>query len=123
PISTYRVQLRADGFGFEDAAGLVQYLDDLGIDWLYLSPLFRARSTSTHGYDVVDHGVIEPRFGGELGLTRLTDRLEQHGMGLLLDLVPNHMGIDDPQNQWWNDVLIHGEGSRYASYFDIDWDP
>lgn len=123
PISTYRVQLRADGFGFEDAASLVQYLNQLGIGCLYLSPLFRARSTSTHGYDVVDHGVVEPRFGGELGLTRLSDRLEQHGMGLLLDLVPNHMGIDDPHNQWWNDVLVHGEGSRFASYFDIDWDP
>lgn len=123
PTSTYRLQLRADGFRFEDAVGLVPYLDALGIGDAYMSPLFRARDQSTHGYDVVDHGVIEPAFGGEEGLAQFAERLRAHHMGLLLDVVPNHMGIDDPQNRWWQDVMAHGEGSRYAAYFDIDWDP
>ncbi|MGC1274027.1 MAG: malto-oligosyltrehalose synthase, partial [Planctomycetaceae bacterium] len=78
---------------------------------------------STHGYDVVDHGAVEPAFGGDDGLERFSDQLRRHGMGMLLDLVPNHMGIDDPTNRWWQDVLAHGEGSRYAGHFDIDWDP
>src|SRR5690349_18167671 len=105
PLSTYRLQLRADGFTFEDAAALVPYLDALGIGDAYLSPLFRAREQSSHGYDVVDHGTVEPAFGGEEGLARLSEQLRAHGMGLLLDVVPNHMGIDDSQNRWWQDVL------------------
>ncbi len=129
PIATYRWQFRAaadaghPGFGFDDAAGLVRYLDALGIGDAYASPLFRAREGSTHGYDVVDHGMIEPAFGGEEGFGRLAAELVSRGMGLLLDMVPNHMGIDDPRNRWWLDVLRHGEGSRYAGFFDIDWDP
>ncbi|HEX6985830.1 MAG TPA: alpha-amylase family glycosyl hydrolase, partial [Planctomycetaceae bacterium] len=123
PLSTYRLQLRAEGSTLDDAAALVPYLDALGIGDAYLSPLFRAREQSTHGYDVVDHGVVEPAFGGEEALARLSERLRAHGMGLLLDVVPNHMGVDDPKNRWWQDVLAHGEGSRYAGYFDIDWDP
>jgi (1->4)-alpha-D-glucan 1-alpha-D-glucosylmutase len=123
PIATYRLQLRSDGFTFDDAAALVPYLDALGVGDAYLSPLFRAGERSTHGYDVVDHGTIEPAFGGEEGLARLADRLHAHNMGLLLDVVPNHMGVDDPANRWWQDVLAHGEGSRYAGYFDIGWNP
>jgi (1->4)-alpha-D-glucan 1-alpha-D-glucosylmutase len=123
PLSTYRLQLRSGQFTLDDAAALVPYLDALGIGDLYLSPLFRARENSTHGYDVVDHGVVEPAFGGEEALARLTEQIRPRGMGVLLDVVPNHMGIDDPHNRWWRDVLAHGEGSRYAGYFDIDWDP
>ncbi|MDQ3329984.1 MAG: malto-oligosyltrehalose synthase, partial [Planctomycetota bacterium] len=123
PTATYRLQLRSDGFGFDDAAALVPYLDALGIGDAYLSPLFRARDQSTHGYDVVDHGTVEPAFGGDEGLARLSEQLHAHQMGLLLDVVPNHMGIDDSHNRWWQDVLAHGEGSRYAGHFDIDWDP
>ena len=123
PIATYRLQLRADGFTFEDATALVPYLDALGIGDAYLSPLFRARDQSPHGYDVVDHGTVEPSFGGEEGLARLSEQLRAHNMGLLLDVVPNHMGVDDPQNRWWQDVLTYGEGSRYAGHFDIGWNP
>ncbi len=123
PIATYRLQLRADGFTFEDAAALVPYLDALGIGDAYLSPLFRARDQSPHGYDVVDHGTVEPSFGGEEGLAKLSEQLRAHNMGLLLDVVPNHMGVDDAQNRWWQDVLTYGEGSRYAGHFDIAWDP
>lgn len=123
PVSTYRLQLRADGFTFDDAASLAPYLAALGVGDAYVSPFFRAREHSTHGYDVVDHGAVEPSFGGEDALERFSEQLRHYGMGLLLDLVPNHMGIDDPTNRWWQDVLVHGEGSRYAGYFDIDWDP
>ena len=122
PLATCRLQLRPD-FTLDDAANLVPYLDQLGIGDVYLSPMFRARTGSTHGYDVVDHRQIEPSFGGEAALSRLSDALRQRGMGLLIDIVPNHMGIDDPANFWWQDVLRHGEGSRYARNFDIDWDP
>jgi (1->4)-alpha-D-glucan 1-alpha-D-glucosylmutase len=89
---------------------------------VYLSPLFRSREHSSHGYDVVDHNAIEPSFGDEAALGALVQELRQHGMGLLLDVVPNHMGINDPGNAWWIDVLENGEASRHAYYFDIDWD-
>jgi len=123
PIATYRLQLRAGQFTLDDAANLVPYLDALGIGDAYLSPFFQAREGSTHGYDVVDHGVVEPAFGGEEALGRLSEQLRPRGLGLLIDVVPNHMGIDDPHNLWWRDLLAHGEGSRYAGHFDIDWDP
>ena len=122
PLSTYRLQLRTESFTLDDAAQQVSYLKQLGIGDAYLSPLFTAREGSMHGYDVVDHGTVEPNFGGEEALGRLAQELNQARMGLLLDCVPNHMGIDDPKNLWWEDVLRHGEGSRYASYFDIDWE-
>ena len=122
PHSTYRLQLGSD-LGFTDAKSLIQYLSDLGIGAVYLSPFFRARAGSTHGYDVVDHSQLDPELGSEQDVSHLAEALQQHGMGLLMDLVPNHMGVDDPHNQWWQDVLENGRASIYAKYFDIDWDP
>ena len=108
---------------FEDARQLVSYLSALGIGAAYLSPFFRARQGSTHGYDVVDHQQLDPRLGDEQDFQGLAEALQQHGMGLLIDIVPNHMGIDDPHNSWWQDVLENGPGSTFAKYFDIDWNP
>jgi (1->4)-alpha-D-glucan 1-alpha-D-glucosylmutase len=122
PRATYRLQLRSE-FGFEEVRQLIGYFDRLGVSDAYLSPLFHAREKSTHGYDVVNHQVVEPAFGGEEGFARLAEALREHKMGLLLDVVPNHMGIDDEHNAWWQDVLENGEGARYARHFDIDWDP
>jgi (1->4)-alpha-D-glucan 1-alpha-D-glucosylmutase len=122
PLATYRLQLRSD-FGFEATGALAPYLCKLGVSDLYLSPLFRAREQSAHGYDVVSHQVIEPAFGGELAFEHLAGQLRPLKMGLLLDVVPNHMGIDDAHNLWWQDVLENGEGARCARHFDIDWDP
>lgn len=122
PRSTYRVQLRSD-FGFESLQQLVPYLKDLGISDLYLSPLFHAREDSQHGYDVVDHGRIESAFGDQDSLRRLADATRNEGMGIVLDIVPNHMGINDPDNAHWNDVLENGPAARSAIFFDIDWNP
>ena len=121
PRATYRVQLHA-GFTFDDATAIVPYLAELGISHLYTSPVLQAVRGSTHGYDVVDHSRVSEELGGEGGFERLTDALRAHGMGLVLDIVPNHMAIDEA-NRWWWDVLQHGRASRYASYFDIDWEP
>ncbi|MGH2749263.1 MAG: malto-oligosyltrehalose synthase [Actinomycetota bacterium] len=120
--ATYRVQLHA-GFGFDDAAAIVGYLTRLGISHLYCSPYLQARARSTHGYDVVDHGRVNEELGGAEAHKRLLAALDEHGMGHLLDIVPNHMAVNDPANVWWWDVLKLGSGSRYASFFDIDWDP
>jgi (1->4)-alpha-D-glucan 1-alpha-D-glucosylmutase len=122
PRATYRVQLHA-GFTFVDARAIVPYLARLGISHLYVSPVLQARAGSTHGYDVVDHGTVNEELGGEDGFVRLTDALHAHGMGLVLDIVPNHMAINDPRNRWWWDVLEHGPSSRYAGFFDVDWQP
>ncbi|HJT33185.1 MAG TPA: malto-oligosyltrehalose synthase [Pirellulales bacterium] len=122
PLATYRLQFHA-GFGFEQARELVGYLHDLGISDAYASPLFRACKASTHGYDVVDHSVISPEFGTENDFRRFARELVDQEMGLLMDVVPNHMGIDDPNNRLWQDVLENGPGSSYASFFDIDWRP
>lgn len=121
PRASYRLQLRK-GFGFEQAQALVPYLYSLGVSHLYLSPLFTAVPGSTHGYDVVDHSTVNPELGGLDGLLRLGDELLRHGMGLILDLVPNHVGIAGAANPWWRSVLCYGERSPYADYFDIDWD-
>lgn len=121
PLATYRLQLR-EGFGFDQIRELLPYLEALGISDLYLSPLFRARAGSTHGYDVVDHSQIEPAFGGEEAFTRMAEDARSRGMGVLLDVVPNHMGINDSGNRYWLDVLENGEGGRYADFFDVDWD-
>src|SRR5262245_31083709 len=121
PIATYRLQLSA-AFTFDDAAGLVPYLKALGISDLYASPFLRARAGSTHGYDIVDHNEINPEFGGEAGFDRLSQALADADMGLILDFVPNHMGIGFADNRWWLDVLEWGEKSPYAAAFDIDWD-
>lgn len=122
PRATYRLQLRS-GFGFDELRQLVPYLDRLGISELYLSPLFRFREESTHGYDVVDHSRIEPSFGDRQAFRRLAEAARGSDMGILLDLVPNHMGINDPGNRLWNDVLENGPAARSAPYFDIDWHP
>jgi len=120
PRATYRVQLHA-GFTFDDATAILPYLAELGISHLYTSPVLQAVQGSTHGYDVVDHSRVSDELGGEAGFERLTDALRAHGMGLVLDIVPNHMAIGE-ENRWWWDVLEYGRTSRYADYFDIDWE-
>jgi (1->4)-alpha-D-glucan 1-alpha-D-glucosylmutase len=120
--STYRVQLHA-GFGFDDAAEIVDLLSELGITHLYCSPYLQARAGSMHGYDVVDQSKISDELGGEAGHRRLLEALDRNGMGHILDIVPNHMTISESTNAWWWDVLKHGPSSHYASYFDIDWTP
>ena len=122
PLATYRLQLRAD-FTLDHVRELLPYFEQLGISDVYLSPLFRARKDSSHGYDVVDHGTIEPTFGGMRAFQRLAEEVREADMGILLDVVPNHMGINDLANVWWLDVLENGEVSQYADYFDIDWQP
>lgn len=122
PRATYRVQLHA-GFTFDDATAIVPYLAELGISHLYTSPVLQAVPGSTHGYDVVDHARVSEELGGEAGFERLTDALRAHGMGLVLDIVPNHMAISTADNRWWWDLLTHGPASRYARFFDVDWDP
>ena len=117
--ATYRLQFR-DGMDLARAAALVPYLARLGVSHLYASPVFRARSGSTHGYDVVDHAVVDPALGGEAGWNELTRALKSHGLGLILDIVPNHMAVST-ENPWWNDVLTWGGRSRRARHFDIDW--
>ncbi|MET0975482.1 MAG: malto-oligosyltrehalose synthase [Leifsonia sp.] len=122
PRSTYRLQVRA-GFDLDDAAELVPYLAHLGVDWVYLSPLLVAEPGSDHGYDIVDHSAVDPARGGTAALKRLSDAAHGAGMGVLVDIVPNHMGVGTPaRNAWWWDVLMHGQASRYAEAFDIDWD-
>lgn len=120
PGCTYRLQLHA-GFTFDDAAALVSHLKALGVTDCYCSPIFRATAGSRHGYDVCDYEQINPELGGEEGLRRFSTRLREEGLGLLLDFVPNHMGIAGPSNRWWRDVLKHGRNSIYASFFDIYW--
>jgi (1->4)-alpha-D-glucan 1-alpha-D-glucosylmutase len=122
PICTYRLQLNKD-FNFRDATALVDYLEALGISDVYASPLLTARPGSTHGYDVIDHGRLNPEVGTEGDLDALAAALGARGMGLLLDVIPNHMCIASPANHWWNDVLENGRSSPYAPFFDIDWHP
>ncbi|MEO8524830.1 MAG: malto-oligosyltrehalose synthase, partial [Caldimonas sp.] len=122
PRATYRLQLH-HGFTFDDAVRALPYLMRLGISHVYCSPITRARVGSLHGYDVVAHDEINPELGGEEGFARFSAALQIHGLGLLLDLVPNHMGIAGADNAWWSDVLEDGEASLYARHFDIDWHP
>ena len=121
PLATYRFQFTKD-FGFDAAAALVPYLKDLGISHLYASPFLKARAGSTHGYDVVDHNAFNPELGGEAAFLRLSDALAQADVGLILDFVPNHMGVHFADNPWWLDTLEWGPKSPYAQSFDIDWD-
>ncbi|MBJ7384864.1 MAG: malto-oligosyltrehalose synthase, partial [Mycolicibacterium sp.] len=110
--------MRGDQFTFADAEALLDYLDDLGVSHVYLSPILTAAKGSTHGYDVTDPTTVSPELGGAEGLSRLADAVHQRGMGLIVDIVPNHVGVDDPtQNAWWWDLLAHGRDSAYASYF------
>jgi (1->4)-alpha-D-glucan 1-alpha-D-glucosylmutase len=120
PLSTYRLQLHA-GFGFDAAAAIVPYLKKLGISHVYSSPFLKARSGSTHGYDIVDHRQLNPEFGGDEAFDRLSKTLADAGIGLILDFVPNHMGVGLGDNEWWLDVLEWGQKSPYAAFFDIDW--
>jgi malto-oligosyltrehalose synthase len=117
--ATYRLQMNA-GFTFEHARARVDYFARLGISHLYLSPILAARRGSTHGYDVIDPARINPELGTEAELRALSRDLHARGMGLIIDIVPNHMGID-AENPYWDDVLAHGERSRYARWFDIEW--
>lgn len=121
PIATYRLQLTAD-FNFDAAARVVPYLAALGITHLYASPFMKAAAGSTHGYDIVDHTQLNPELGGEAGFERLSAALKQHDIGLILDFVPNHVGVHFAANPWWLDVLEWGPASPHAASFDIDWD-
>jgi (1->4)-alpha-D-glucan 1-alpha-D-glucosylmutase len=119
PRATYRLQFTA-GFGFEDARQVVPYLATLGVSHVYASPIFMAREGSAHGYDIVDHTRLNPELGGREVFDAFVAELHRHDMGLILDFVPNHMGIGR-DNPWWTDVLEWGPTSPYAAYFDIDW--
>ncbi|MGY1622875.1 malto-oligosyltrehalose synthase [Geodermatophilus sp. SYSU D00965] len=122
PTATYRLQVTAD-FPLDDAAAVADYLADLGVSHAYSSPLLRAAAGSTHGYDTVDHAHVDESRGGREGFDRLVAALHERGLGLVLDLVPNHMGVADPaEAPWWWDVLRHGRDSAHAAAFDIDWD-
>ena len=110
PVSTYRLQISED-FTLLDAARTLPYLRDLGVDWVYLSPILAAEPGSNHGYDVVDHRVVDPSRGGAAGLAALSAEARRLGLGVLVDIVPNHVGIAGPSdNAWWWDVLTHGRG-------------
>ncbi|MCB5177368.1 malto-oligosyltrehalose synthase [Microvirga lenta] len=121
PRATYRLQFHKD-FTFDDAVRIVPYLAKLGISHVYSSPIHTARPGSVHGYDIVDHSRINPELGGEEGFRRLTDALKEHGLGLVLDIVPNHMGVGGADNAWWLSVLEWGELSPFGRAFDIDWE-
>ncbi|WP_382304205.1 malto-oligosyltrehalose synthase [Herbiconiux sp. UC225_62] len=122
PHSTYRFQITPE-FTLWDAARLVPYLSRLGVDWVYLSPVLQAEEGSQHGYDVTDHSRIDESRGGAEGLQALSDAAHEAGLGVLVDIVPNHVGVATPSaNPWWWDLLTHGQGSRYAEAFDVDWD-
>jgi len=122
PASTYRLQLNAR-FGLDAAADLVPYLRDLGVGWVYLSPILQATDGSEHGYDVVDATRVDAARGGPEALQRFATAAHEAGLGVLVDIVPNHMGVGDPrQNAWWWDLLRRGRASRWATTFDVDWD-
>ncbi|MET0763440.1 MAG: malto-oligosyltrehalose synthase [Blastococcus sp.] len=122
PAATYRLQVHA-GFRLEDAAQVADYLAELGVTHAYSSPLLRSAEGSTHGYDTVDHAHIDEARGGRAGFDRFVAALHTHGLGLVLDLVPNHMGVADPvASPWWWDVLQYGRDSAHAAAFDIDWE-
>ncbi|HKR18847.1 MAG TPA: malto-oligosyltrehalose synthase [Stellaceae bacterium] len=122
PTATYRIQLNRT-FTFDDAAAVVPYLASLGISHIYASPFLKARAGSTHGYDIVDYRRLNPEIGDEQGLARFGATLAAHGLGLILDFVPNHMGVGKADNAWWLDVLEWGQHAHHARYFDIDWHP
>jgi (1->4)-alpha-D-glucan 1-alpha-D-glucosylmutase len=121
PLATYRLQLSKQ-FGFDAAARVVPYLKSLGISHVYASPFLKARAGSTHGYDIVDHNQFNPELGGEAGFMRLSETLREHDLGLLLDFVPNHVGVHYADNPWWLDMLEWGPASPHAASFDVDWE-
>jgi len=121
PLSTYRLQIR-ESFPLDDAAEVTGYLRDLGVSWAYLSPLLEATPGSDHGYDVVDVTRVDPARGGADGLARFAEAARAQGLGILVDIVPNHMGVSEPRaNAWWWDVLRQGRASPHADAFDVDW--
>ncbi|HUW97780.1 MAG TPA: malto-oligosyltrehalose synthase [Acidiferrobacter sp.] len=122
PRATYRLQFNQN-FTFNDAVAIVPYLARLGISHCYASPILKARKGSPHGYDIVDHNALNQEIGSPEDFLRFSDTLAAHGMGLMLDIVPNHMGVLGSDNAWWLSVLEHGPASPYADYFDIDWRP
>jgi (1->4)-alpha-D-glucan 1-alpha-D-glucosylmutase len=122
PRSTYRLQLSKD-FPFEAAADCAEYLASLGVSHLYCSPILQAAPGSSHGYDVVDPTRISDELGGEPGFHRMLSQLRAEGLDVMIDIVPNHMATVVPANRWWWDILKHGLSSRYAGFFDINWDP
>ena len=122
PSSTYRLQLGPE-MTFDQVAEIADYLAALGVGAVYASPVLAATPGSTHGYDVVDPTIASPALGGEEARMRMVGELQELELGLVVDIVPNHMGIaDPPANPWWWDVLANGRASTYARFFDIDWD-
>ena len=122
PRATYRLQLRPE-FGFKDAAAVIDYLAALGISHVYLSPHLQAASGSSHGYDVVDPTRLNDELGDNEDHEALHEEIRRHGLGAVADIVPNHMSITEKRNAWWWDILENGPSSRFASFFDVDWDP
>jgi (1->4)-alpha-D-glucan 1-alpha-D-glucosylmutase len=122
PGSAYRLQFNRS-FRFTDGTQLIPYLQRLGITTLYASPILAAQAGSMHGYDITDHNRINPEIGTEEEFEQLLSELQRNGMSILLDVVPNHMGVGYGTNKWWRDVLENGLGSEYANFFDIDWNP
>jgi len=122
PRATYRLQLNS-GFTLRDATAIIPYLARLGVSHIYCSPYFRARPGSAHGYDVVDHNAFNPEIADAADFERFVATLRAHGMGHILDIVPNHVGVMGSYNAWWMDVLENGPSSMYAEFFDIDWQP
>jgi (1->4)-alpha-D-glucan 1-alpha-D-glucosylmutase len=122
PVSTYRLQFNSR-FRFAEARALLDYFQELGVSDIYSSPILTARPGSVHGYDVIDHTKINPELGTEDEFVEFAHQLRERGMGILMDVVPNHMCIASPQNRWWQDVLENGPNSPYARFFDIDWNP
>ncbi|MGH7623552.1 MAG: alpha-amylase family glycosyl hydrolase, partial [Gemmatimonadaceae bacterium] len=117
--ATYRLQLSA-AFTLDDARAIVPYLAQLGVSHIYASPILRSRPGSTHGYDVVDPTRLDPELGSDASWNSLVSALRAHDMGVVLDIVPNHMGVG-AENPFWDDLFANGPASRYASWFDIDW--
>src|SRR5581483_3674564 len=122
PLATYRLQFSSQ-FRFEDARRIAPYLHQLGVTHCYASPILQARTGSQHGYDIINHSAINPDLGSEAEFREFARELQSRGMGLVLDVVPNHMGVGEGTNPWWQDVLENGRASAYASFFDIDWCP
>ncbi|HEY4369403.1 MAG TPA: malto-oligosyltrehalose synthase [Steroidobacteraceae bacterium] len=122
PRATYRLQLNRE-FTLQDATAIVPYLARLGISHAYTSPLLKASPGSMHGYDVTDHGMLNPELGTRADFDRFVATLHEHRLGLIVDIVPNHLGVMGDGNRWWQDVLENGPAARFAGYFDIDWRP
>lgn len=120
--ATYRLQLHHE-FTLRDAARIVPYLAALGISHVYTSPLLKARAGSQHGYDVVDHTLLNPELGTDADFDEFVATLRRHGLGLIVDIVPNHLGVMGDGNRWWLDLLENGPAAQAAAYFDIDWRP